>query len=83
MLAMYSGVGAGKFPPSNAGNQLACAAMLKLSTPAKTSGALEAGRWNLLTRSCVSGNRLAARLHSAIRQLVTALTSKTNKGSAL
>jgi len=44
MLAMYSGVGAGKFPPSNAGNQLACAAMLKLSTPAKTSGALEAGR---------------------------------------
>ena len=25
MLAMYSGVGPGKFPPSNAGNQLACA----------------------------------------------------------
>lgn len=38
MLAMYSGVGAGKFPPSNAGNQLAlrgdalnCQRLLKIS----------------------------------------------------
>jgi hypothetical protein len=59
MLAMYSGVGAGKFPPSNAGNQLACAAMSNCQRLPKTSDALEAGRWNLLTRSYVSGKPIS------------------------